>query len=62
MAPVTALPPELLASIFQEFLPDVMDAAGRTEFQHLRMVSPQWRDVCFSTPHLWTSLTLFAVR
>ncbi|KAH6902234.1 hypothetical protein BKA70DRAFT_1307454 [Coprinopsis sp. MPI-PUGE-AT-0042] len=60
--PVAALPPELLGYIFQEVLPDVMDAAGRKELQHLRMVCSRWRALCFSTPQLWVSLTLWAVR
>ncbi|KAH6880284.1 hypothetical protein BKA70DRAFT_1343633 [Coprinopsis sp. MPI-PUGE-AT-0042] len=60
--PVAALPPELLGYIFQKVLPDVMDAAGRKELQHLRMVCSRWRALCFSTLQLWTSLTFCAVR
>jgi F-box-like len=59
--PVTSLPPELLSSIFQDILPEVMDAVGRKQFQHLRMTCSLWRRLCFATPHLWTSLTLYAV-
>ncbi|KAH6902164.1 hypothetical protein BKA70DRAFT_1075027, partial [Coprinopsis sp. MPI-PUGE-AT-0042] len=52
------LPPELLGSIFQHVLPEDMDAVGRIQFQQLRMVCSLWRDLCFTTPHLWASLTL----
>ncbi|KAH6902188.1 hypothetical protein BKA70DRAFT_1157447 [Coprinopsis sp. MPI-PUGE-AT-0042] len=59
--PIAAVPPELLSSIFQEVLPDVMDAVGREAFHHLRMVCSRWRALCLSTPQLWTSLMLYAV-
>ncbi|KAH6902236.1 hypothetical protein BKA70DRAFT_1307457 [Coprinopsis sp. MPI-PUGE-AT-0042] len=52
------LPPELLGLIFREILPDDMGTDGRLQFQTLRMVCSKWRGTCFSTPHLWASLTL----
>ncbi|KAH6902231.1 hypothetical protein BKA70DRAFT_1521315 [Coprinopsis sp. MPI-PUGE-AT-0042] len=39
----------------------MMDGVGRHDFQPLRMVCSRWPQVCFSTPKLWSSVTLFAI-
>jgi F-box-like len=57
--PIAAyLPSELLGAIFQNVLLENMDTSGRVQFQHLRMVCSSWRETSFSTPYLWTSVTL----
>lgn len=52
------LPTEILSEIFVQALPPALDLEGRRAFQTIRSVSSRWRFISFSTPFLWSSLSV----
>ncbi|KAH6887284.1 hypothetical protein BKA70DRAFT_1332765 [Coprinopsis sp. MPI-PUGE-AT-0042] len=56
----SAIPAEILLEIFQQLLPHRLDEEGRLAFQVLRSVCSWWRSVAFSSPILWSSISLEA--
>ncbi|KAH6887286.1 hypothetical protein BKA70DRAFT_1164401 [Coprinopsis sp. MPI-PUGE-AT-0042] len=55
---ISCLPPELLLHIFRHALPGPLNKDGRVHFQAIRSVCSKWRLISFSSPALWSSLTL----
>ncbi|KAH6886671.1 hypothetical protein BKA70DRAFT_1464608, partial [Coprinopsis sp. MPI-PUGE-AT-0042] len=53
-----AIPTEILLEIFQKLLPHRLDEEGRLAFQVLRSVCSWWRSVAFSSPVLWSSISI----
>ncbi|KAG2016455.1 hypothetical protein CC2G_009624 [Coprinopsis cinerea AmutBmut pab1-1] len=62
LSPLRAFPPELLGELFKACLPPMLDAHGRRQFAILRAVCRPWRDVAFSTPHLWANIQVDIVK
>jgi F-box-like len=52
------LPTEILLEIFRQALPHRLDERGRFIFQKIRAVSSRWRMISFSSPELWSSLSV----
>jgi hypothetical protein len=52
------IPLEILGEIFAQFLPVVMDQAGRAELTKLCLVSKRWNDAAQRTPTFWSSLRI----
>ncbi|KAH6886658.1 hypothetical protein BKA70DRAFT_1334748 [Coprinopsis sp. MPI-PUGE-AT-0042] len=55
---ISCLPPELLVYIFKKALPVPLLKEGRLHFQAIRSVCSHWRLLSFSSPALWSSLSL----
>ncbi|EAU90965.1 hypothetical protein CC1G_02352 [Coprinopsis cinerea okayama7 len=62
LSPLRAFPPELLGELFRACLPLMLDAHGRRQFAILRAVCRAWREVTFSTPHLWPDIQVDIVK
>ncbi|KAH6886703.1 hypothetical protein BKA70DRAFT_97999 [Coprinopsis sp. MPI-PUGE-AT-0042] len=52
------LPTEILLEIFRQSLPRRLDTKGRLGFQAIRSVCSRWRSISFSSPELWSSLSV----
>ncbi|KAK7449771.1 hypothetical protein VKT23_013246 [Stygiomarasmius scandens] len=61
MAPIRRLPPEVLSEIFIQCLPtDYNPTRSLTEAPLLlTRVCQSWREICFSTPRLWSALHIY---
>ncbi|KAH6909334.1 hypothetical protein BKA70DRAFT_1426462 [Coprinopsis sp. MPI-PUGE-AT-0042] len=55
---ITQFPPELLLEIFRWSLQPPLDGPGRWHFMVLRSVCSTWRTLSFSTPELWSNLSV----
>ncbi|KAH6886675.1 hypothetical protein BKA70DRAFT_1464612 [Coprinopsis sp. MPI-PUGE-AT-0042] len=53
-----AIPTEILLEIFQQSLPRRLDQEGRLLFQIIRSVCSRWRAISFSSPVLWSSVSI----
>ncbi|KAH6886712.1 hypothetical protein BKA70DRAFT_1464656 [Coprinopsis sp. MPI-PUGE-AT-0042] len=53
-----SVPTEILSEIFRQSLPHRLDQEGRLSFQTIRSVCSRWRAVSFSTPMLWSSISV----
>ncbi|KAH6887304.1 hypothetical protein BKA70DRAFT_72483 [Coprinopsis sp. MPI-PUGE-AT-0042] len=58
MATEAILPTEILFEIFRHSLPHRLDEKGRLGFQSIRSVCSRWRLISFSSPELWSSLSV----
>ncbi|KAH6910911.1 hypothetical protein BKA70DRAFT_1219996 [Coprinopsis sp. MPI-PUGE-AT-0042] len=58
MSADAVLPNEILLDIFQDSLPQQLDEKGRLAFQLIRSVCSRWRFICFSSPILWSSVSV----
>ncbi|KAH6886639.1 hypothetical protein BKA70DRAFT_1334707 [Coprinopsis sp. MPI-PUGE-AT-0042] len=54
----SVVPTEILSKIFRQALPRQLDQEGRLDFQTIRSVCTRWRSVSFSSPSLWSSLSV----
>jgi F-box-like len=52
------VPNEILSEIFRDALPYRLDEDGRFAFRNIRSVCSRWRSISFSSPHLWSSLSV----
>ncbi|KAH6901292.1 hypothetical protein BKA70DRAFT_692691 [Coprinopsis sp. MPI-PUGE-AT-0042] len=52
------LPPELSIQILKECIPQRMDRKGRQFFLALRTLFSDWREVCYTTPEWWSTLSI----
>jgi F-box-like len=61
-APIRRVPAEVIAMILSAYLSEYMPLRcdGRYRFIRLRTVCSRWREVAFSTPELWNSLSYIA--
>ncbi|KAH6887289.1 hypothetical protein BKA70DRAFT_72358 [Coprinopsis sp. MPI-PUGE-AT-0042] len=57
-----ALPIEILLEIFLQSLPHRLDEEGRLAFQIIRSVCSMWRFTSFSSPVLWSSISVTRAR
>ncbi|KAH6886667.1 hypothetical protein BKA70DRAFT_1573856 [Coprinopsis sp. MPI-PUGE-AT-0042] len=58
MRKYTDIPTEILTEIFVLALPQRLDKEGRQAFQTIRTVSSKWRLISFSSPILWSSVSV----
>ncbi|RXW24095.1 hypothetical protein EST38_g1766 [Candolleomyces aberdarensis] len=52
------IPLEIIGEIFAQFLPPIMDNAGRGELTKLCLVSKRWNDAARRSPTLWDNLRI----
>jgi F-box-like len=53
-----AIPTEILTEIFVQALPPRLDEDGRLAFQSIRSVCSTWRNLAFSSPIFWSSISV----
>jgi F-box-like len=52
------VPTEILLEIFQQALPPRLDQDGRLAFKTIRCVCSKWRTISFSSPTLWSAVSV----
>ena len=56
LAPISSLPPEILAAIFSSLSPSANKGAFRLKWIYFSHVCRQWRETALNYPHLWSHI------
>ena len=58
LAPISSLPPEILAAIFSFLSPSANKGAFRLKWIYFSHVCRHWRETALNYPHLWSHINL----